>query len=27
LALVFFILGLAGPQFGTKLQETKRKEC
>jgi Ca-activated chloride channel family protein len=25
LALAFFILGIAGPQFGTKLQETKRK--
>jgi Ca-activated chloride channel family protein len=24
-ALAFFILGVAGPQFGTKLQETKRK--
>lgn len=24
-ALFFFILGLAGPQFGTKLRETKRK--
>jgi len=25
LALAFFILGIAGPQFGTKLQENKRK--
>ena len=25
LALAFFILGIAGPQFGTKLLETKRK--